>query len=230
MPKAVTREMVVLVAVACLGVVGCGGAGKEDVVVRVGDNAISAATVDHWIEIESVTAHGGARVTHAQPKGALPVPPEYTECVAYLVGHPQEGVKPTREEARVKCATEYKNYKETILGVLIDYYWSTGEGAAKGVRVSDAEVARFIKRAYPHPGELATYLKVTHESLDDERLNVRGKLMGEKLVARASQNAHSQAERLRAITKYVKDEEAKWRPRTSCKPGYVVSRCKEFRG
>jgi hypothetical protein len=225
-----TKSWVVFTAIGCLCASGCGGGKKEAAVVRVGSNSIAAATVDHWIRVESVTAHGGARA-ESQPKGALPVPPEYTDCVAYLVSQPQGGApKPTPEEARVKCAAEYKQFKETILNVLISYYWDVEEAAAKGIHVTDAEVTHYIKGVYPHPGEFAKFLKATHETLADERLLVRGKLTKLKLVALSERNTHTQAERVRAITKAISEEAARWTPRTSCDPGYVVPQCKQHGG
>src|SRR5262245_32693858 len=223
--------MAMLVVAACLTAASCGGGAKEAVVVRVGENTITGATVDHWIKVESATAHGGAKVTQAQPKGALPVPPEYADCIAYLVSNPQSGYPtPSRGEARAKCSVEYMQYKETILGILISYYWDTEEGAAKGMHVTDAEITHYLKQLYPHPGELQRYLKVTHESLHDERMLVRGKLIGEKLIALSSRSVGNEAERVHAIAKYVAEERARWTPRTSCRRGYVVAQCKQYRG
>jgi hypothetical protein len=230
MLKAVKWGTATLAAIACLAMAACGSGSKEDVVVRVGKNTISSATVDHWIQVESVTSHGGARAT-PQPKGVLPVPPKYTDCIAYLMAHPQAGYsKPSPEEARVKCAVEYKLYKETILYILINYYWDVEEGAAKGVRVSDAEVTRYIKGVYPHPGEFGRFLRISHERLADERMLVKGKLMTKALVDFSARNAHSGTERLHAIAKHVEEETARWTPRTSCSVGYVVAQCKQFHG
>jgi hypothetical protein len=196
----------------------------------VGDHTISAATVNHWIRIESVTSHGGGGVTSAQPKGTLPVPPEYTDCIAYLVSHTQGGPKPTPGQARVSCAAEYNIFKETILGILISYYWDAEEGAAKGLHIADAEVTQYLKQYYPHPGQFGHFLAISHETLADERLLVRRKLMGAKLTSLSERNTHSLPERVRAISRRISEEEAKWRPQTSCERGYVVRMCKQYRG
>jgi hypothetical protein len=231
MPNAGKKAMATALAVAtCLGSSACGSSKKEAVVVRVGDHAITAATVDHWIRIESVTAHGGGGATKPLPKGVMPVPPEYSDCIAYLVKQAAAGPTPTKDEARVKCAVEYKLLKETILGILISYIWDSAEAAAKGVHVSDAEVTHYLKQLYPHPGEFGRHLKITHETLADDRMLVRSKLLRAKLNDANARNTHSEAERLRSIAKEIADEAAKWTPQTSCKPGYVVSQCRQYRG
>ena len=217
-----------LIAIACLSMASCGSSKKQTVVVRVGNNTISAATVDHWIRVESVTAHGGSSAT-PQPSGVLPVPPEYTDCITYLISQAPAGSKPTREEARVKCAAQYEIFKETVIDILVSYYWALGEGAAKGINVSDAEVAAYLKQAYPHPGEFSRHLVITHETSADDRMLVRKKLMTEKLVSLSAKNTHSATERVRAISKQISEETAKWMPRTSCNPGYVIYRCKQYR-
>jgi hypothetical protein len=228
MLKIVTRGVALILVGACLALSACGDSNAAPAVVRVGNNTITAATVKHWIEIENVTSHGGARVTQPQPKASLPVPPEYKDCIAYLT---QTSATPlTSEEARVKCATQYKIFKETVLGILISYYWDTEEGAAKGVHVSQAEVKQYLKQLFRHPGELSRYQRLTHTTDADERLIISGKIMTAKLVALSSEHTHSQAERVRAITKHIEEEGAKWTPRTSCRPGYVVPQCKQFHG
>lgn len=229
MPNIARWGMLLLGAAICFGLGACGGGTKdENVVVRVGENALTASDVEHWIRIEAVTSHGGGTVE--PPKGVLPVPPEYVDCIGYLVSHPLGASKPTPSEARVKCATEYKALKEAILSILINDYWVAEEGAAKGVRVSEAEITHYLKQLYPHPGEFARHLKITHERLADDRLLVRGKLMVGKLLALNSRNSRSQAERASAFIKNLQEETARWKPRTSCKPGYVVPQCKEYRG
>jgi hypothetical protein len=221
---------ILLVAAVCLGMTACGNTKKDAIVVRVGDNEITAATVDHWIRIESVTSTVGGRATQAPRKGVLPVPPDYSDCIAYLLSQVHVGPKPSSDELRVKCAVRYKLLKETILGILISYYWDAGEGAQKGLHVTDAEITHYLKQLYPNPGELGRHLKVTGESLADDRMLVRGKLLTAKLVARSAQNTDTEAERAHAITQHIAEETAKWTPRTSCKPGYVTHQCKQYRG
>jgi hypothetical protein len=230
MLRAVRRVAPIIVLFACLGMGACGSSKQDTVVVRVGGNTITAGTVDHWIRVESVTSHGGVDVTKPLPKGVLPVPPEYADCIAYLISQTQAGPKPTRDEARIKCSVEYKIFKETILGILINYYWDLGESVQKGVHISDAEITKELHEQFPHDGELQRYLKITHESLADDRLIVKSKLLRMKLVAHSAQGTHTAAERQQAIVKEVAEEAAKWTPRTSCKPGFVVSACKQYRG
>jgi len=230
MPNAAGLGIVLTAVLVCLGLSACGGGKKEAVVVRVGDNALTASTVEHWIEVESATSHGGGTATKPLPKGVMPVPPEYTDCIAYLESRATGGVKAIRNKARVECAVEYKQLKETILGILINDDWEGEEAAAKGVQVSDAEITHYLKLLYPHPGEFARHLKITHEKLADDRLLVRGKLLTGKLVALTTRNAHSEAEKISAVLARIREETAKWKPKTSCKPGYVVAQCKQYRG
>lgn len=58
-----------LFAVPLIGVTGCGGAGGSVIVVRVGDQAISKASVEHWMNvIARKGAFGGFR---GEPTGTL---------------------------------------------------------------------------------------------------------------------------------------------------------------
>ncbi len=116
-----------------------------------------------------------------------------------------------------------------MLDILITNYWLSGEGAAKGFAVTDAEVKQTIDRQFASPAAFHRFLAITGESASDERLLLRGDLMATKLQQAAAGEKGLSASQ-QALAKFINDFSAKWSARTSCKPGYVVQECRQYKG
>jgi len=214
---------------ACVALASCGTAKKDAVVVRVGDSSITQATLDHWIHIEAVASHEHSPKPPT-PKGLIPVPPDYADCVALLRKEANVNLKPTTAELKHECAAKYDLIKNDVLEKLITYHWIVGEGSQKGVQVTDAEVARFLHARFPTNGALEQFLEATGASAADERMLEKRVLLSDKLQSLAAKNAHTAEERFQATATFAKALAAKWAPKTNCRPGYVVEQCRQYRG
>jgi hypothetical protein len=237
----VAKKLCALVCVSLcfsLSLAACGAAGGESI-ATVGGVGISKAELNHWTAVEFVTDYDqtGQR---SVPRGLVPVPPTFTACIARrraataskAKGHVAIDPKQLKRE----CALDYKRVQEHVLDVLIVFQWRMKEAARYGVKVSRAEVrheyARFSGERFPHAGELQRFLAHTGESMADEWLRMRIDLLGTKVTAKervkyggfvtpAQQQAYLAASE--AATK-------KWLSETSCKTGFVVPNCKQYKG
>jgi foldase protein PrsA len=215
--------------ICCLCATACGSSG-DAVVVRVGSHQITKATVVHWIAVEAITSHE-AEATPANANGLRPVPPDYVDCIAYLLkAYAGRAGQYPKSELKRKCATKYTELKDQILEILITYYWLADEGAQKGVRVTVPEVARYLHHRFGSASKYKKFLELTGETAAEERMLVSRILLGIKLQDLSVQGARDAAGRQRALVGYVTQQLRRWIPRTSCAHGYVVPECKEYRG
>jgi foldase protein PrsA len=243
-----SRQIAVLVAMVtvALGLAGCGDSGE--ILAQVpGGGSLSKATLEHWIPIEAVTLNE-FMPKGPPPKGVVPDPPNYTACVSFLSSPGQRiglgGTTPTTAQLKSKCAQKARELKVITLNVLILWHWLMGEGATQGMMVSSAEVThRYLevnKRMFPKRGELANYLKWTGQTVADMLLRARVQLLELKIRQRQIETLQLVPKRLTAqqreaaAGKLIEElglEPGKyWADRTTCKPGYIVSSCKEYKG
>ena len=174
----------VLFAVA--GLSACGGGLPGDAVVKVGSMPITTSTFDHWL---TVAADSGAQSTPGAPKPAVPLPPDYTACVAQLRAQapaPAKGQKaPTTAQFKNQCAQEYKGLRDQVLAFLITADWVLGEASDRGVSVTDAAVnkqfATVKAQQFPKPADLANFQKSTGQTVPDLLLRVKLDMLSAQL-------------------------------------------------
>ncbi|MGO9761166.1 MAG: peptidylprolyl isomerase [Solirubrobacteraceae bacterium] len=130
--------MAVVVAIAA-----CGG-GQSRVVARVGDTAITEATLDQW-------------VVALAPGHVAPDPPDYAACVEY-----KRSLSPLPAEAgleaglKAECRQEYQALRTRALDFLITSEWELHEAAAQGLSVSRREVERRLQQREYGPFQAGT--------------------------------------------------------------------------
>jgi foldase protein PrsA len=236
----------IAIAVAVVGVTACGGGNSDEVVARVaGVGSINKATLDHWIPVEAVLLYQ-QEPTSPVPKGVIPDPPDYTACIAYLGSLPQKigenGPKPTVVQLKGRCVQRSRELKVITLNTLIGWDWTIGAGLALGMKVSDAEVRKRLeevnKRIFPTKAQFANYLKITRQTVTDMLFRSRVQLFEAKLIQeRAALEKRLPSglpaqQRQAAIAKFMKSISPgkEWAAKTSCREGYVVSACKEYKG
>src|SRR5690606_16572191 len=105
-------------------------------VARVGDVDIKRATFDHWALIaarQQAGSTGGAVVT--------PKPPDFKNCIAAkkaTAPAPAKGQpKPTDDEYKTQCKTEFDAVRDTVVSLLVNAEWIFGEAHDRGVKLSD---------------------------------------------------------------------------------------------
>lgn len=220
----------VVAGVVAASLWACGG-GAGDAVVTVGDRSITRATLEHWIPIEAVLSYQlvpGRPV----PRGVVPDPPRYTACVAYLKRAAADAQpKPTAPELRTRCRQEHAALREHVQSLLIRFAWLSGESAELGIEIGDAAVERKLRQLrsteFQAPGSLQRFLAYTGMSVADERWRIRMSLLTvavhRAILARERLGVRQQQRALAPVT-------ARWKARTSCRRGFVVPMCEQYRG
>ena len=236
--------LVALLAVAApIFVSGCGGGGgggkasSSETVVNVAGDVISLATLEHWSHIQAVISHESIP-RRPPPKGLVPDPPKFTDCIAYLreVLVPQRGASPlSSQQLESNCAADLRNLQRHVLETLIDYRWVKHEGEKRGIIPTTREVDKVLTNLYSNEETIRKVAANSGETQADLRLVAERNLLVEAMLkleaadvaANHPGNKAQQEAQLRArATSFTK----KWVSRTDCKPGYVIALCKQYKG
>jgi parvulin-like peptidyl-prolyl isomerase len=148
----------VVSACAVLVVAGCGGGGSSSS-TAVHSESAAVTSVGHEADPNAVVARvGGSVITKASFEHALliaaksgehnaviPVPPNFTACVARLKASPEGSASPgasapSAATLRSRCSARYAALETLALGKLILDDWVIGGAAEEGVSVSDQQV------------------------------------------------------------------------------------------
>lgn len=166
-----------LAAIAtAVGVGACGGSGVSsgDVAV-VGSARISLAQFHHWATLANNSAYVNTGVTPV----ALPVPPDYTACIASE--RPREPKTTSTSALKKICATSYKSQLlPEAVNLLVEGDWIQGEAADRHITVkTPAAVKAFEaqeRQEWPTTKKLDNFLGASGYTIKDleyiERLDL----------------------------------------------------------
>ena len=155
------------------------------------------------------------------------------DAVAYVAGKPI--AKSSYEHwLTVEQALEAGgNPSHRALGFLISAAWLAGEAKAQGVSVSEAEarqrLAKLKQQSFPKAGSLAKFLARSHETEADLLGRVKIELLESRIAAKVAAGK-SAAQRKSVLAAFQQAFERRWKSRTTCKPGYVMEDCSEYKG
>jgi parvulin-like peptidyl-prolyl isomerase len=182
MIKAV-RLTLALAALAAPAVIvaGCGGV-PGNAVATVDGNAIEKTAYDHWINVAARSRGQGANAS-------VPVPPDYTQCIAAkrkTTPKPAKGQpKVTDDQLKTQCKQEYEQLRNQVLQLLISFQWLEGEAKAQGITVTDAEVKKSFdqqrKQSFPKDADYQKFLKDSGQTEADILLQVKADLLASKI-------------------------------------------------
>jgi foldase protein PrsA len=184
MTKAVRPLLVLCALGATVAVVsGCGGV-PGNAVAEVDGTAIEKETFDHWMTV--------AAKSSGQPNAQVPDPPNYTRCVANkkkTAPKPGKGQpKTTDAQFKQQCEQEYKQMREQVLTLLVNFEWIEGEAEDLGIEVSDAEVRKSFeeqkKQSFPKEKDYQKFLKDYGQTEEDILRRVRNDLLQTKITER----------------------------------------------
>jgi len=226
------RRLVGVFGIAIVGLGACGGGSSSDVVIRVAGKPISKATVDHWLKVEAVISNE-LIPRRPPPKGLVPDPPAYTDCIAYQRTHglalPKGSAAQVTAALKGQCRKRYESVRQHVLQLLVTFQWLIGEGARHGVKVSAGEVrqalARFRRENFTSDAAFEHYFTYTGETPADQSLVLKIDLLVAKLQHRITAQGGAAA-----LAKFSKELTSRWVARTSCRRGYVVPDCKQYNG
>ncbi len=131
-------------------------------------------------------------------------------------------------------STPSQALKNQTLAFLISSQWVLSEAAAKGISVSEAAIhKRFTEiehEEFKQPGELKTFMSKSGETMADLLLRVKIELLESEISQRVTASKHSSAEKQAALTAFQAAFQKRWKAKTTCKSGYVVEDCKQYKG
>jgi foldase protein PrsA len=158
----------------------CGGDSVPgNAVAKVGDNAITNDTFNHWLQVAAISSQG--QTGGASAKAAVPDAPDFKQCIAKKAKSapkPAKGQpKPTDATFKTQCQQEYDGLKQQVMQFLISSQWIQGEAADQGVEVSQKEVDKQFettkKQSFPKPADFDKFLKTSGMTLEDIKFRVK---------------------------------------------------------
>jgi phosphatidylethanolamine-binding protein (PEBP) family uncharacterized protein len=119
-----------------------------------------------------------------------------------------------------------KDAEHRALAFLLTSSWVLGEGAARHIKVSHAEVQKRLRQLeaqdFPKAGELQRYLSKAHETREDLLSRVEVELVQQRIAGQVGSGAK--------LTSFERGFHVHWKSLTSCLAGYVMEDCKQYSG
>lgn len=228
-----------LVVLALAGICGCGGGNDASAsVVEVKGNVITKAMVAHWLSV-SASRNYELIPRGPVPKGAIPDPPDYAACIAYLEKVAKKPVTgagdPTGAVFKGQCRQQYSMLRQQVLGSLITSMWLISEAKQRGLTASKSEIQRFFQtvrgQEFADKAKFEKYLELTGETLSDRLFRAKVKVLSKKIEGQVSAEGQRQGHSSdQALSDYLQGFAKRWAAKTRCHPGYVVADCSEYRG
>jgi hypothetical protein len=239
---------VVMPALAVGGLVACGGgasANREaahseashgaasEVIAKVGAAPITRAQVSHWMTTFARNDYSAVSQIAAPktgvPEGVVSDPPNYARCVAALEAaaakSPPKGAKETGVQLLSKCRQLYQALRTQATTYLVSLQRTIGLGRDAGVTPTEGEVQRLFKqfktREFPTDAAFRRYLASSQRSVADIMVAMRVDVINNGIL--------KQLKTLQGRVKY-NEAEQRWTAKTSCRAGYVVEHCRQYKG
>jgi parvulin-like peptidyl-prolyl isomerase len=170
------KAALTILVVASTGVFAHGGK-PTDPVVTVDGQAIEQQDFDRWFAIAAKSAGS-----------AVPDPATgYRRCIAAKrQALPTKGRnKITDKQLATACKQDYARLRDQVVQLLISFKWISGEAAAQGVTLTDAEGNQSFeeqkRQSFPRDADFQKFLKVSGQTRDDLRQRVRLDLLSNRL-------------------------------------------------
>jgi Raf kinase inhibitor-like YbhB/YbcL family protein len=125
------------------------------------------------------------------------------------------------------------NSNHEALAFLLTSQWVLDEAAARKLSVSEAEVKRHFEQirqqSFAKAGSFEKFLASSGETEADLLARVRVELLQSRIVAQVSAGKSPSQSRA-VLASFEKAFQQHWRSYTTCKPGYVMEDCSEYKG
>jgi len=218
----------VLLGVVCVcsgGLAACGTSASDPVAVHIGQTAISRAEVSHWTSL----------IAAESSKGPMPDPPKYSACIANLRAAPATTAqsKPTHSALKRTCEVNLQKFELKALYFLIPYEWVSSEASELGVKLpGEAPKQQLARMEHSLPdarGYLVGPRGTTADALMRIKLALLTRQIQQSLEMHSRQQQLTPSERQQALNKFGERFRATWSARTSCRPGYFVTLCRNYK-
>jgi hypothetical protein len=184
---------------------------------------------------------GGSGTTAASSTAAVPSSPAVSaqgssssvDAVASVAGVPISKSSYEHWLAVERAGGTTSNAGHRALSFLITSQWVIGEAAARKLSVSDAEVkqrlAQIEKQSFPKAGSFEKFLAKSDETEADLLARVKVELLESRIAAKVTAGK-SGAQRKAVIASFEPAFHRHWKALTTCKSGYVMEDCSEYKG
>jgi hypothetical protein len=219
-----------------LALLSCGSSDHSLAHIQGTSATISKATLNHWMRALS-SGDYRQNLAAIAPQGLVAEPADYPECaraakrIVPRAGNGQ--LKLTDAQIGQKCRELYAAVKAQALSFLISVEWTVAEGEELGVHVTNAlvekEYARYRKEAFKTDTEFRKYISERGWTVSDMLYRYKRSLLTSKILPKFQEKVKQAGGGERAYFKLALERYRQLISRTSCKPGYVVPECKEYR-
>jgi hypothetical protein len=111
---------------------------------------------------------------------------------------------------------------------LISAEWLGQEATMQGISVTDAEIDKEFERqrkeSFPRAEDYEKFLRESGQTEADLRYRIKLSLISDKLQKRAGEGV-SGKDRQKALDRFVKEYQQRYKAKTICAPGYKVEQC-----
>ncbi len=206
--------------VLALAIGGCGGGSGTS----AGGGSSSAASTDgSGVSSPAAVASGGAIATVDGAPIAKATFAHWLAVTTALGGAGGHG-----------AGSSTATLRDQTLGFLITAQWVLAEAAAQKLDVSEAAAQKRLqeiqRKQFKRPAELHAYLAKAGETPADLLLRVKLELLESAISRRASAAKRTATEKQAALAALQQEFQKKWKAKTSCRAGYVMEDCREYKG
>jgi hypothetical protein len=207
---------------------GEGGAKKSvpaGAVAVVGEEEISRADFDHWLEN---AARGRAPPGGGEPV-VIPRPPDFIQCVEAKRDEPTPRGAPTPSETdlREQCEQEYEGLRDQVMQFLVQSIWIEFEAEERGIEVSDADVRQAFdeqkSQSFEKEEDYREFLRTSGQTEADLLYRVRIDLLSERIRQEVIREGGGSDQE--DVDAFVEDFQERYREMTVCAEGFVLDVC-----
>jgi Raf kinase inhibitor-like YbhB/YbcL family protein len=199
--------------IASAALVGCGG----------GSNVATVTTTVTQASGSQAPSAGGEAVAMVDQTPIAKATFDHWMAVTAALSH-----------STTRAPAAYTARRNQVLGYLITSQWVLDEAAHLGVSASEAQVhrrlAQFRAKQFPKASEFAKYLASVGESEADLLQRTKAELLESKISQRVTAAKTAGTDVSTALSTFQSSFYARWKQRTSCKVGYVMEDCREYKG
>jgi hypothetical protein len=182
---------------------------------------------------ESAPASSATRTSSAAAVNVSATSKQTADAVAMVSGTPISTASYEHWLAVDRALGAGATASHKALGFLISSTWVRREAADRGLAVSAAQVsarlAQLKRQSFSQPGSLARFLAKSRESEADLLGRVRIELLESAVVAKITAGA-SPSRHASVLASFQRTFQQSWKSRTTCRVGYVMEDCSEYRG
>ena len=235
-PRPLLPTFVVALALPLLILAGCGSSDESVTHIAGSSATIARPMLDHWMRAVVATDFRVSVGTKA-PKGLASEPKDTNECskaAMKIVPRTFAGkLKLSDAEIAKKCRELHVAIRNQAIQYLLSAQWTMLEAKELGVQLSDAELhkefLRWRANSYKTDAKFQEYMRERGLVLSDVLYQLRRNILVTRILPKFQARVRKAGGGEKVYAKLALERYHKLIEKTSCKPGYVMEDCKEYR-